>query len=106
MHITVPAYVVQAFRELDVSESHTEKTFKLMLQRYPKSVKVLQAYTRFLREVKNDPWKADKYTAETQKLAEVRTLCHIAASILRAAHIISAYICSKHMFIHASPFLM
>ena len=53
---------------MDGTETKCEKTYKLVLQRYPKSVKVLRAYTRFLSEVKNNPWKADKYSQEADRL--------------------------------------
>lgn len=38
--------------------------FVLLLARsYPKAVKLLRSYARFLEQVKNDPWSAAKYYA-------------------------------------------
>ena len=73
---------------MDSSESTSEKTFKLMLERYPTTVKVLRAYERYLRDVKNDPWKAEKYRAE----ADVHEAVSPAGRIVQAAVQLSAHV--------------
>ena len=60
------------FGEVDTAETRCEKTYKLVIQRYPKSVKVLRAYSRFLAEIKNNPWKAENYAQEADRLEAVR----------------------------------
>ena len=73
---------------MDSSESTSEKTFKLMLERYPTTVKVLRAYERYLRDVKNDPWKAEKYRAE----ADVHEAVSTAGRIVQAAVQLSEHV--------------
>lgn len=34
---------------------------QVVLERYPKSVKLLRSYGNFLETVKNDPWMAQRY---------------------------------------------
>jgi hypothetical protein len=44
----------------------------MVLERYPKSVKLLRTYGRFLEDVKNDPWTASKYFNEAERLEDVQ----------------------------------
>ena len=53
------------------SESRAEEVYKIVIQKYPKSVKVLKAYVRFLRDIKNDPWKAQKYDLQAENYDQV-----------------------------------
>lgn len=41
-----------------------------MLERYPKSPKVLRAFAAFQEEVRNNPWSARKYLEEAAKVEE------------------------------------
>lgn len=53
------------------SETRAEEVYKIVIQKYPKSVKVLKAYVRFLRDIKNDPWKAQKYDLQAENYDQV-----------------------------------
>ena len=53
------------------SETRAEETYKVVILKYPKSVKILRAYVRFLREVKNDPHKAQKYDLQADNYEQV-----------------------------------
>ena len=65
--------VMQAFTQMHQSETHAEEIYKIVIQKYPKSVKILRAYVRFLREIKNDPWKAQKYDLQADNYEQVVT---------------------------------
>ena len=56
------------------SETRSEEIYKIVIQKYPKSVKILRAYVRFLREIKNDPWKAQKYDLQADNYEQVRSV--------------------------------
>ena len=62
---------VQALTQLHTSETLAEDTYKVVIQKYPKSVKILRAYVRFLREIKNDPWKAQRYGLQADNYEQV-----------------------------------
>ena len=55
------------FAVMDVMEQAASRTYRLVLDRYPKNAKLLRSYGRFLENVKNDPWTAAKYYAEAEK---------------------------------------
>ena len=44
-----------------MSKTKADRTYKMVLDRYPSSVKLMRSYGRFLEEVKNDPWTAARY---------------------------------------------
>lgn len=44
-----------AFHQMDLTEAKADKVYRSVLERYPKSVKLLRIYGRFLEDVKNDP---------------------------------------------------
>ena len=62
---------MQAFTQMHQSETHAEEIYKIVIQKYPKSVKILRAYVRFLRDIKNDPWKAQKYDLQADNYEQV-----------------------------------
>ncbi|PNW87648.1 hypothetical protein CHLRE_02g142166v5 [Chlamydomonas reinhardtii] len=62
--------LTSAFRKIEKMESLADKTYKLVLERYPKAVKLLRSYANFLEMVKNDPWTAAQYNAEADKQEE------------------------------------
>ena len=62
---------LQAFAEMHQSEGRAEESYKLVILKYPESVKVLRAYVRFLRKIKNDPWKAQKYELQADNYEQV-----------------------------------
>ena len=41
--------------------ARAQMTYELALERYPKSVKLLRAYGKFLANIRNDPWRAERY---------------------------------------------
>jgi hypothetical protein len=57
------------FARIDLMEGAANRTYRLVLERYPKSAKLLRSYGRFLENVKNDPWGAARYYAEAEKQA-------------------------------------
>lgn len=50
------------------------------MERYPANGKLLKAYGRFLEFVKDDPWSAARYYAESSKLGTEESLLSIAVS--------------------------
>jgi hypothetical protein len=59
------------FARIDLMEVAANRTYHLVLERYPKSAKLLRSYGRFLENVKNDPWGAAKYYSEAEKQVHV-----------------------------------
>lgn len=55
------------FARIDVMEGAANRTYRLVLDRYPRNAKLLRSYGRFLENVRNDPWTASKYYAEAEK---------------------------------------
>ncbi len=64
-------YDLQALTQLHQSETRAEETYKVVILKYPKSVKILRAYVRFLREVKINPWKAQRYDLQADNYEQV-----------------------------------
>ncbi|WIA28374.1 hypothetical protein OEZ86_010920 [Tetradesmus obliquus] len=60
-----------SFKRIDEMELMAEKTYKLVLDRYPTNAKLLKSYGKFLEHVKNDPWGAARYYAEAEKQEEL-----------------------------------
>lgn len=50
----------KALTQMDMTEAKAEKVYRVALERYPKSVKLLRIYGKFLEDVRNDPWLAGK----------------------------------------------
>eukprot|EP00898_Chlorokybus_atmophyticus_P005871 jgi/Chlat1/6285/Chrsp44S05780 len=59
-----------AFNNIDSAESKANKAYRAVLERYPRSVKLLRSYACFLEEVRNDPWGARKYYNEADRQEE------------------------------------
>jgi hypothetical protein len=55
------------FARIDLMEGAANRTYRLVLDRYPRNAKLLRSYGRFLENVKQDPWGAAKYYAEAEK---------------------------------------
>ncbi|DBA94392.1 TPA: hypothetical protein ACH3X1_001997 [Trebouxia sp. C0004] len=62
----------EAFTQMHQSETRAEETYKVVILKYPKSVKILRAYVHFLREIKNDPWKAQKYDLQADNYEQAQ----------------------------------
>eukprot|EP00882_Tetradesmus_deserticola_P006573 GHRQ01006917.1.p1 GENE.GHRQ01006917.1~~GHRQ01006917.1.p1 ORF type:complete len:1485 (+),score=562.58 GHRQ01006917.1:723-5177(+) len=60
-----------SFKSIDEMEVMAEKTYRLVLDRYPTNAKLLKSYGKFLENVKNDPWGAARYYAEAEKQEEL-----------------------------------
>lgn len=45
-------------RRIVVVETNTMRLYKVLLERYPSSVKVLRSYGKYLEEILCNPWKA------------------------------------------------
>ena len=57
-----------AFEAMDSTEAQADRTYRTVLERYPKSAKLLRAYAGFLEEVRNNPWAARKYLEDADKV--------------------------------------
>lgn len=57
----LPVYeLVRHFHRIDRFEQKTMKTYQTMLEKFPKSTKLLRGFGQFLSEVKNDSRAARK----------------------------------------------
>ena len=72
--------MLQAFTQMHQSESRAEEIYKVVILKYPKSVKILRAYVRFLREIKNDPWKAQRYDLQADNYEQVQAMAILSVS--------------------------
>ncbi|CAG9461054.1 unnamed protein product [Pedinophyceae sp. YPF-701] len=61
-----------SFSTLAMSSERAEKVYASMLERYPRNVKLLRAYGKFLDDLKNDPWKAARYYGEADKIEDMQ----------------------------------
>jgi Tfp pilus assembly protein PilF len=59
--------MARMFARIDLMEGAASRTYRLVLERYPRNAKLLRSYGRFLENVRNDPWGASKYYAEAEK---------------------------------------
>lgn len=64
-HILVGAWPMQM-------EKMADRTYRNVLERYPKAVKLLRSYALFLETVKSDSFTAAKYNAEADKQEEMQ----------------------------------
>lgn len=55
---------------ITANELKTDRAYKIAMEKYPKNVTLLRSYGRFLEELKNDPYTAQKYYAEAEKIEE------------------------------------
>ncbi|KAK9830511.1 hypothetical protein WJX72_012148 [[Myrmecia] bisecta] len=58
------------------SEKRAYQTYQDVLERYPKSIKLLRSYARFLEEVKNDPHAAQRVYREADKQEDLQQEAH------------------------------
>ena len=72
--------MLQAFTQMHRSETRAEEIYKVVILKYPKSVKILRAYVRFLREIKNDPWKAQRYDLQADNYEQVKSMAILSVS--------------------------
>lgn len=60
----------EAFRSMDKAELKADRTYRSVLERYPKSTKVLRAYANFLEEAR--AWMEDGRQCGTQHCTDAR----------------------------------
>ena len=72
--------MLQAFTQMHQSKSRAEEIYKVVILKYPKSVKILRAYVRFLREIKNDPWTAQRYDLQADNYEQVKAVAILSVS--------------------------
>ncbi|KAK9807619.1 hypothetical protein WJX72_004477 [[Myrmecia] bisecta] len=65
-----------AFKTIEASEKRAYQTYQDVLERYPKSIKLLRSYARFLEEVKNDPHAAQRVNREADKQEDLQQEAH------------------------------
>eukprot|EP00201_Polytomella_parva_P010619 CAMPEP_0175065308 /NCGR_PEP_ID=MMETSP0052_2-20121109/15845_1 /TAXON_ID=51329 ORGANISM="Polytomella parva, Strain SAG 63-3" /NCGR_SAMPLE_ID=MMETSP0052_2 /ASSEMBLY_ACC=CAM_ASM_000194 /LENGTH=1112 /DNA_ID=CAMNT_0016331813 /DNA_START=820 /DNA_END=4155 /DNA_ORIENTATION=- len=58
----------ELLRHIDEAMSKADKTYRIVLERYPVSTKLLRGYAKFLEVVKIQPLKADKLYTEADKI--------------------------------------
>ena len=51
----------RAFKFIDTAESKAKQYYIQLLERYPKSVRILRAYAQFMEDILNDHTTADQY---------------------------------------------
>jgi hypothetical protein len=52
--------LLSAFKHMEKMADKTQRTYQMVLERYPAEVKLLRSYAMFTEEVLNDPWSASK----------------------------------------------
>ena len=62
--------LVAGLRRIDNLTSRVEQNYRSVLERYPKSVRLLRSYANFLEEVRHNPWDASRYFTEADKLED------------------------------------
>lgn len=63
----------RAFSIMDTSEARADRVYRMFLERYPKSPKLLRYYGHYLEGVKNDPWSASRYFSEAERLEDMQS---------------------------------
>jgi hypothetical protein len=53
--------MLKSFKVIKRAETQADRMYRMVLERYPASAKLMRCYALFLQEVKNDPWTANKY---------------------------------------------
>mmetsp|Transcript_42099 Transcript_42099/g.134505 ORF Transcript_42099/g.134505 Transcript_42099/m.134505 type:complete len:1859 (+) Transcript_42099:564-6140(+) len=67
------------------AEQRAMQTYRTMLEHYPKSVKVMRAYGRFLEDIRNDPTSASRYFSEAYRLEDELAEAHREAQLASLA---------------------
>ncbi|GAB4816720.1 hypothetical protein N2152v2_003766 [Parachlorella kessleri] len=60
--------LTKAFATMEGAEKRADSTFKMVLDRYPNSPKLLHAYALYLESVKSNPSRAARYRSEAARL--------------------------------------
>ncbi|KAG2497033.1 hypothetical protein HYH03_005036 [Edaphochlamys debaryana] len=59
-----------SFANIEAAQERAIKTYRMVLDRYPNSVKLLRSYARFQQDVMNNPWRASQIYEKADKLEE------------------------------------
>ncbi|GAB4819663.1 hypothetical protein N2152v2_006709 [Parachlorella kessleri] len=62
--------LVRQFLRIPASKDAAERAYKALMERYPNNPRVLRAYSRFLQQVKNDPYSAARFASLANKVEE------------------------------------
>ncbi|KAG2449443.1 hypothetical protein HYH02_005590 [Chlamydomonas schloesseri] len=69
-------HLTRAFNNIEEAQDNATKTYRMVLDRYPNSVKLLRSYARFQEEVMNNPWRASQIYEKADKLEEQQSAAH------------------------------
>ncbi|KAG2497028.1 hypothetical protein HYH03_005031 [Edaphochlamys debaryana] len=64
------AQLTAGFANIEAAQERAIKTYRMVLDRYPNSVKLLRSYARFQQDVMNNPWRASQIYEKADKLEE------------------------------------
>ena len=53
--------LTHALLRIDTLTQRVEQNYRSVLERYPKSVRLLRCYASFLEEIQHNPWEASRY---------------------------------------------
>ncbi|GFR50724.1 hypothetical protein Agub_g12981 [Astrephomene gubernaculifera] len=62
--------LTSAFNNIEAAQKTATQTYRMVLDRYPNSVKLLRSYARFQEEVMNNPWRASQLYEKADRLEE------------------------------------
>ncbi|KAG2423145.1 hypothetical protein HXX76_015530 [Chlamydomonas incerta] len=62
----------KALGKIESSVSQAQAAYRVVLESYRNSPKLVRLYGKFLEKIKNDPWGAAEYFAEADRLEEVK----------------------------------
>lgn len=62
----------KALSKIESSVSQAQAAYRVVLEMYGNSPKLVRLYGKFLETIKNDPWGAAEYYAEAERLEEAK----------------------------------
>ncbi|PNW87839.1 hypothetical protein CHLRE_01g003950v5 [Chlamydomonas reinhardtii] len=65
-------HLSKALGKIESSVSQAQAAYRVVLESYGTSPKLIRLYGKFLERIKNDPWGAAEYFAEADRLEEVK----------------------------------
>ncbi|KAG2435423.1 hypothetical protein HYH02_011923 [Chlamydomonas schloesseri] len=65
-------HLSKALGKIESSVSQAQAAYRVVLESYRNSPKLVRLYGKFLEKIKNDPWGAAEYFAEADRLEEVK----------------------------------
>ncbi|CAG9461681.1 unnamed protein product [Pedinophyceae sp. YPF-701] len=73
--------LISAFARVEKAETRADANYRAMMERYPRNVKVLRSYARFLDEVQGNPQLAHGYYDEADKMEDALAAAHQEAAM-------------------------